>query len=409
MTLPLSTAASIGFGYLAVLGSFFLIMGNLASSRTVICNLTQGEKLLLVGVILLYIFLLLTISWTVANPDEYAHAASKYRKLLFIPFLVIGAKITSLNIRSGFFIFSVVNFFVACFSLSIFFGAPVGEWLTIPGVFHPGDAHSPTFGRNHITQGFFHVVSAYFLVDEALNGASRKEVTVRSTALWLMALVIVSVVLFALGGRTGYVLFFVAILVAVAVARRSYRPTRGFLIGVVGAILWGVSVFLSPVGVNRFEVAHSDVMNYFSGSSEGVRLTSQGTRLTYYEAGLKAFGAAPLLGQGLGSFAELARETPFVPLYLKQGRPQPHSEVILMLVQGGLVGLMLYLFTFIASIRLLVMSRGNGISSSFLLATLAMYGVGSTFNSFLWDAGEGHFFTLLVLGIFFRANWHRNQ
>ena len=100
----------------------------------------------------------------------------------------------------------------------------------------------------------------------------------------------------------------------------------------------------------------------------------------------------PIIGSGAGSYAEVYSRSPLGLDQFQGDRIQPHSEVILQLVQGGMVALVLYFI-----IALLSVARSFYVPSTFLALPMLMtaFFVGSGFNSYIWDLAEGHLFSLL--------------
>ena len=124
---------------------------------------------------------------------------------------------------------------------------------------------------------------------------------------------------------------------------------------------------------------------------------SSGIRLSFYRAGIQIFLQHPVFGTGTGSFAEgFAHTTLLGPAgdFLRTARSQPHSEVILMGVQLGTIGLLLY-FGLLGSLAAVV-RRHKSYRADLLLLLCVSFAVPAVFNSLLWDFTEGYWFTLLA-------------
>ena len=123
-----------------------------------------------------------------------------------------------------------------------------------------------------------------------------------------------------------------------------------------------------------------------------------GLRLSFMRASLGVVASHPLLGLGTGSFAQA-----YAPIALADwpagsgmalARHQPHSEFLLVAVQLGLLGMLVY-FSMLASLGSAAL-RQRSIEADSLALLWVIYVVTSAFNSLLWDTTEAHWFLLLA-------------
>ncbi|NBW99730.1 hypothetical protein EBR03_09175 [bacterium] len=141
--------------------------------------------------------------------------------------------------------------------------------------------------------------------------------------------------------------------------------------------------------------AVQDVQQYQnrSNNSNG-RLLSQEQRLILWSAGGVIFLTSPLTGTGVGSYAESFSKLSNAPASLAASRSQPHSEFVLMAVQGGGIALILYLTIFLFAVKpALTLTSAPAYGPSLVALLFFFY---SVFNSAIWDLAEGHFFAIII-------------
>ena len=135
-------------------------------------------------------------------------------------------------------------------------------------------------------------------------------------------------------------------------------------------------------------------------------VTSTGLRLEWYRKSLELISSRPLTGYGVGGLGEQFRELTMGETGA-QGTmtSNPHNEYLLMAVELGVPGLLLF-------VNLIVQVGRYGMrleprSRHMLLAWLATFAIGSLANSLLIDFTEGHVFVLLsgiLLGCGYRSS-----
>lgn len=124
-------------------------------------------------------------------------------------------------------------------------------------------------------------------------------------------------------------------------------------------------------------------------------MTSTGLRLEWYKKGLELYRMRPVIGYGAGGlefeFQKLAAGKTAAEGQLTSN---PHNEYLLMAVQLGTIGVLLFVNLIVQIAR---GSRGlDPRSKHLLLAWLAIFTIGSLANSLLLDFAEGHLLVLLA-------------
>lgn len=123
--------------------------------------------------------------------------------------------------------------------------------------------------------------------------------------------------------------------------------------------------------------------------------TSTGLRLEWYKKGLELYRTRPVIGYGAGGlefeFQKLAAGKTAAEGQLTSN---PHNEYMLMAVQLGTVGVLLF------ANLIVQIARGSRTldprSRHLLLGWLAIFAIGSLANSLLLDFAEGHLLVLLA-------------
>ncbi len=366
----------------------------------------------------LFGWLALSMLWSIAPKHEMIEGISKYRKLLYVP--LIGMLLISTRVKPWF----LMNFFVAgCLIVcagSLFSSTGLAELVLGPqnaggagwrlggspdkAWFLIGPPEKPTFGRAHIAQGAFLTFSFLYLL-----GSLRIKKTTHTNSItlepitsiyMLPALSVLLFVMFNIGGMTGYVLTGCGLLLWIV---GLYSRKKKVL--ALASSFFAITLLLLAYNTNssvekRVTKFKADIYSYINADE----YTSEGLRLSFWQAGLHYGLQSPIAGVGVGGYAEKYSLDMSQPENLRLTRPHPHSEYILQLVQGGMVGLLLW-GLLLASISFQIKRSLNGyavqknreILSPHLVALVFM--IDGLFNSVLWDAGEGHFFPVLFATI----------
>lgn len=395
--IPFSSALTILFSYVAV----FITVVAVRKEKWV--SLLSRNRIV-IAVLLWFGWICLSSLWSVAPSNELFEGIFKYRKLLIAIVIFVCLHYSGVSYEyilrfftAGVFI-CVVGTYASRFGLIEVLlgpGQDNGGWtLGPPGQsawFSIGGPENPTFGRNHITQGTFFVIASAICFGMAGKSLfEQSKLSVKALIFILLAFIFLEAVFF-LQGRTGY---FLAVILAVFVVVASFYHfgvRAGFLMIVSLSILASLGVRSNSHFFERANLAISSTADALAGKDA----IDQGVRIKYWHAGLKVLGDSPLVGVGVGSFSEIYDRIASTEGGGPQKRAQPHSEFILALVHGGIVGLLLMLSVFLVAFRSLIYCP-NLFGRTLLIGLLLIFMAMMTINSVIWDLAEGHFFAILL-------------
>lgn len=336
--------------------------------------------------LLLFCMILLGSLWSIAPHDEVLQGISKYRKLLLLPIAMALVWRDGALARKGIIAFMAGAAVLALACYLVRLGLMPADHY---GWWRAGDAVNAYAFKNHITIGIvlgFAAIAAWAWLVYAPTLRAR---------LWSLAigLYFAFPVLFLIQGRTGYVVMLVGFVSLCLLRYRNNGKMMALSFFVVIAAF--VAVFSLSANLKmRTERLVTEFHNYETTHE----LNSSGIRISFYKAGLHMFIAHPVLGTGTGSFSEgfapIAKQLAPPGNFFYEARSQPHSEVVLMAVQLGIVGVVLY-FWLLLSLALVYRKQRSYLSDMLLLLCIS-FGIPAFFNSLLWDVTEGHWFVLLA-------------
>jgi O-antigen ligase len=337
-------------------------------------------------ILVLYALLILALSYTVAPQDEAFQAISKYRKLLFLPIAIALVWNDEQLARKGFIAFMAGSAVLTLGCYLVWFGLMPFKSFSWWKMGTPDNAWAfKSYITIGVTLGFAAIACwAYFIYAQTMRG-------------WILSVVsgvlFAFPVLFLMWGRTGYVVVLCSVIALALLRFRSNWKMLVFSMVLIPVVFGGI-YSVSNVAKMRTDHLVSEIQDY----SKTKELNSSGIRLSFYRTGLQMFLAHPWVGTGPGSFSENFSHTDqkAVPAgdWLRAERAQPHSEVVLMAVQLGVVGLGLY-FALLASLAL-VFRKHPSYQADLLLLLCISFAVPACFNSLMWDVTEGHWFCLLA-------------
>lgn len=144
------------------------------------------------------------------------------------------------------------------------------------------------------------------------------------------------------GGRGGQVGFF-ALLFVFALIYYKGRWVKGILSFIlVGFTLFTLAYQFMPIFKHRVDAGVKEVVNFKQGVQKGSVSIRLALNMNYFNA----FLDAPLIGHGTGSYIKAYEKANEQSKY-KTFITQPHNMYLLMLVQFGLVGGILFLAMFV--------------------------------------------------------------
>jgi O-antigen ligase len=331
----------------------------------------QARPLALCSLALL-MMLVIGVLYSSATLPQALHTLHSYRELLYIPLLLTAFNDQQWQ-RRGYYAFLIAMLLILILSYAKFLG-----WLPLGP---PGQEYTVFKGR--IAHSLLMAYTIYLGAQHFIQEPRRR---------WLWGLLIglgLVNLLFMIGGRTGYLVFFALIILFMY----QYWRWRGLVIS--GLLVVGVAT----LAYHTSDPFHQRIGQMISDITEDQppgTVTPGRLRLEFYANTLSLIARHPWLGGGTGSFTpEYARLVQEKNLYPSNN---PHNEFLLITTQIGLVGLALLLLLGYRQWRLSYALRPEFIAAAQgLVVTLA---VGSLFNSLLLDFTEGHFYACLT-GIYY--------
>ncbi|RKU00437.1 polymerase [Burkholderia sp. Nafp2/4-1b] len=336
--------------------------------------------------LLIFAALTASVAYTVAPHPKAWNWVAKYDKLLLLPFAALAFRHSNWApiVRRAWF-----------GTLCVILLLSTTNYLGLTAI---GPAHSSELPlsrawvfKNHIAAGMFGALLFYQAADLALSARTAlSRAAYAGVAAWALLNVFVM-----LQGRTGQVIALLLILVVavrfVLLLRRQSALRAGLAAGAL--VLAGVALVAAACTVHngRLVKVVSEVQQYRQSDA----VTSTGLRLEWYKKGLELYRQRPVIGYGAGGLeSEFEKLTAGKTAAEGQLTSNPHNEYLLMAVQLGTVGVLLFLNLIVQ------IARGSRAldprSQQLLLGWLAIFAIGSLANSLLLDFAEGHLIVLLA-------------
>ena len=356
LVLPISTAATNGLTFLIFL--IWLFNGNL---RLVILK----QQPVALWSMSLFFLMIIGFLYTSSSWKESINIFFKYQELFLLPLFMIAFSQLK-NKKYAWFALLVSIVITLIVSYFYFLGVPISGKAT---------SNAPAF-KNYITQSIMMVFAAYILILFAFLNQKY-----RYPALFLAILALFDT-LFLSFGRTGYILFFILMLLLLW----QLFKIRGLISGAVLAVIIAIGLYhFSPTLQHRLIVGFNDIEKYEQGHPEN---TSLGIRLEYYKYSWKLFQQSPLFGTGTGSFEK--EYTKIAPRLTSN----PHNEYLLIGTQWGLIGIILFVGMLLSLWKMAkFLPLFEGYVAQGLALTMASI---CLVNSALLDFTEAHLFAWLV-------------
>lgn len=376
-SLPFSTAATNAFSALALLA--WALSGQWRATLRAIVS----EPAAWMGCVLLAA-LCAGIAWSIAPFPDALGAVGKYRELAL--FGITMSLFADARWRRRL----LWVFFAAALALL------AASYAILLGLFHHADARgfstpqNAVLLKNHITHGFLMSLLAGGAIVVALRTTGWRR--------WAMALVsalAAANVWFAVQGRTGYVVMAV-LLLWLAYARWSLRGLAAATLGLV--LLLAAAWQWAPVFQARVGQAVAEAEDYRAQHIPGE--TSIGIRLHFWKRSLDSLARRPVLGAGTGAWGEtFYKATVDDPPFLHdRAHEHPHNEYLMLAVQLGPLGLLLFIALLVTAFRRA--RRLPQLEAELARGLVLAFATGSLFGSFLWDMTEGHIWAVLGGALF---------
>lgn len=338
--------------------------------------------------LILLVVILLAAFYSSAPLSAAFDFASKYRKLLFIPLLIWAFRDAAWHGRTRWTLLAGLSIMLLL-SYTNYMG-----WTDLfrpKGVFMATDA--AIVFHHRITQGVFTTL-LFCLALWMFQRESDKRLKI---AFLLIALLAAADVMWLINSRTGQLCLIAVSLWMLTMAgldlHRTSR-TKATALFVSGLLIIGASLIVTVEQKDSRLASVRTEMQEVGGSAE----TSTGQRLEFYRLSWKMIQAHPVFGTGTGSSAvESARMVIAHETTLSGAMNHPHNEYLLMAIQMGLLGFVLFVWLLVAIYK--AAQRLPRIDRLCLQSYLLIFAVGCLVNSFLLDFNEGNMFVFLA-GIF---------
>ena len=313
--------------------------------------------------------------WSDVSWSERIAGMAGYHKLLVIPLLLAQCR------RSGRGHWMIFGFLASSIALLVVSWALV----LMPGLSWRGrELGVPV--KNYIVQSTIFAICAFGLIGQAA-GMWRTRVRL-SLVLFLLAGAFIANIGYVATARTTLVVMLVMLLLFGWRQFGWKGATGAFLIGaVVASALWVSSPYLRwRVSLAAAQLQTHDASNVNVSASVGLRLE-------YWKKSLALIAEAPVIGHGTGTIPQLFRRDATAQTVPALISTNPHSQILAVAIELGLVGTVALIAMWIAHFALF---RGGTLVAWFGLLVVTSNVVSSLFNSHLFDFSEGW---LYVLGV----------
>jgi O-antigen ligase len=342
------------------------------------------------------LFLLLAISllWDVSPMHDATSILLKYRKLLYLPFLLVlfddaaWRRLAMLALLA---------------SLTLVLVLSCTNWL---GLTHVGPLYAPTpvqaswVFKHHITQGIFTALLVYLALtlatlpwNPALVSTVRLSTGARVLCAAIVLLALVNLFIMQ-QGRTGPVLILPLLVLWSWQTFLRGRPMHAGRVAVavgIAVVVGGAALaYVAHHKSSRMAEIGAEIHDY----EKSGEATSMGLRLEFYKRSLRLIAQRPAFGSGVGSV-----ESQFEQMTAGHTGAQgmltanPHNEYLMMSIQLGVVGLAAFLWLLWQLWRASL--RAPGLDGIFSSGYVIAFATACAANSLLLDFPEGHLLIFL--------------
>lgn len=367
--LPLSTSAGSILAILLVLA--WMISGNMTEKFEEIFHNPVAVA------VLIYIVLhVLGLLWS-ENLEWGLMILKKQWKLLLFPLFLTMVKKEHINYYMAAFIAAI--FIKACKVYLVWFGI-----ISLP----PSSVFT-TIGTTHVVYNPMLALVCYILLQNLLFTKLTPTNRIFQTAL----LFFFSFNMFITAGRTGQIVFFV--LLAVALFQYFYKVSKVKLLAglVLLPLLMTVTYQCSTTFSDRVDLAVTELQGY-----ESKEITSVGLRVWFYKNTVIVIKDNLLTGTGTGDFPMEYKKINAINSPNLPNTDNPHNQYLMILAQFGLIGFVILISIFCCQLILAFKQKDfltplrQAFPIFFLVIMLAetylmVYGTGflfSLFSSFLY-------------------------
>jgi O-antigen ligase len=326
--------------------------------------------------VLLWALGALGMLWADTSFSERAAGLGGFHKLLVVPLLLAQFR------RSGQAHWAIHGFLASALVLLIV------SWILVlaPGLSWRGKGAPGIPVRDYVMQNTIFAICAFGLIGKAAEiiGERRAAAAVLSVA----AALFLADIFYVAAARTTLVVLPV-LLLAFGLRQFGWKGLLGT--GLSGVILAGAIWGSSPYLRARVTAATEETFRYEAGHVD----TSEGLRLGFWRKSIGFIAEAPLVGHGTGTIAELFRRNAAAEPALVTSNP--HNQILTVAIQLGLLGAATLVAMWIAHAVLF----GEATLIAWFGRVVVLHNVvGSLFNSFLFDSGQGwlYVFAIGILG-----------
>jgi O-antigen ligase len=315
----------------------------------------------------LFVCFIIGASYGSATSKEAVSLVKKYRELIFIPVLIPFLQIRPYRDW-------VWKVFILASLLTL-----LGSYLMGTGLLGADNQHDPSF-KSRITHSIFIAFFAFFCLHKFYDD-------MRANKLYLALFgLCVADLFFIVQGRTGQMII-IALILLFTLQRLSVK--KSLFTALIIALLLTLFVTFSDKASRIFE-AVNETQNYLDSEPDKGG-SSMGQRYSFWENSLKLIAEKPLIGYGTGSFS---KEYQRIAHGEKITTHNPHNEFLMIIIQLGLLGLLVYL-GFLGSQYYCAKALPNPekwLAQGILLCLL----ITSCFNTPFLDHTEGHWFATVI-------------
>lgn len=257
-------------------------------------------------------------------------------------------------------------------------------WFEIIEPFKSASVTNPTPFMSHISYNPFLVIALYIIIYLILF---EKNISNSKKYFYLFFVVTMSINMFITGGRAGQVMYFVMILILFFQYYSKNIFKAIFLSSLTILMIFSLAYNMSNLFSERVDLAYTELIDY-----QNKKDTSTGLRITYALNSLEIIKENLIFGIGTGDFKNEyekmnQKNTPELMTTVN-----PHNMYILILVQFGLVGLLIFLSIFYVQIKK-ALNNKNDLMKKMGIALPLLFLVIMFSDTYLL----GHFTTMLFV------------
>jgi O-antigen ligase len=311
--------------------------------------------------------------WADVSWSERIAGLSGFHKLLFIPLLLAQFR------RSSHARWAIIGFLASSVVLLIV------SWALVvtPGLTWRGKELGVPV-KNYIMQSAVFAICAFALIGQAAE-LWRTRTRFLAVLLLLAAAFLANIVYVSTARTTLVVLATMLVLFGV----RQFGWRGAAAAAVIGSLLAGAVWMSSPYLRHRISAAVEETEAYGARNVN----TSVGLRLEYWKKSVAFIAEAPVVGHGTGTIPMLFRRDATADTAPTLITTNPHSQVLAVGVELGLVGVVAVVAMWLAHFALF---RAGTLAAWFGLLVVTYNVVSSLFNSHLFDFSQGW---LYVFGV----------